>query len=263
MFRMLKLKPPHGWNAVAWELGIVAVGVLVALGAQQLADNLNSRAQARKATAAMRAELADHYAFSVEWRVTTPCLIAQIDRLQDRLIRSGDRLDPAPVFNEPGIPAFVLRIPTKDYDSSAWHAAIADGVTAYLAPDQRTELSQHYQQAAGMAELTTRNGTSSEQVFSLSRAIPLDPAVRFSLMQSLDELRGRVHYMDLVSGQLIDHITRLDMVPEPGVAAHLLETSGTRLFCAQHGLPMRSLRDADKAIPYQYSPLDPGRAERK
>ena len=23
MFRLLRLKPPHGWNAVGWELGIV------------------------------------------------------------------------------------------------------------------------------------------------------------------------------------------------------------------------------------------------
>ena len=30
MFRMLKLKPPHGWNAVGWELVIVVVGVLLA-----------------------------------------------------------------------------------------------------------------------------------------------------------------------------------------------------------------------------------------
>ena len=31
MFRLLKLKPPHGWNAVGWELGIVTLGVVIAL----------------------------------------------------------------------------------------------------------------------------------------------------------------------------------------------------------------------------------------
>ena len=36
MFRLLRLKPPHGWNAVAWELGIVTLGVLISLGAQQV-----------------------------------------------------------------------------------------------------------------------------------------------------------------------------------------------------------------------------------
>ena len=32
MFRMLRLKPPNGWHAVGWELLIVTLGVLVALG---------------------------------------------------------------------------------------------------------------------------------------------------------------------------------------------------------------------------------------
>src|SRR4051812_5611318 len=36
MFRLLKFKPPRGWSAVAWELGIVTLGVLIALAAQQL-----------------------------------------------------------------------------------------------------------------------------------------------------------------------------------------------------------------------------------
>ena len=37
MFRLLKLKPPHGWSAVAWELAIITLGVRIALAAQQLA----------------------------------------------------------------------------------------------------------------------------------------------------------------------------------------------------------------------------------
>jgi hypothetical protein len=43
MFRLIRLKPPHGWNAVAWELGIVTLGVLVALAARrEVTDELNS-----------------------------------------------------------------------------------------------------------------------------------------------------------------------------------------------------------------------------
>ena len=41
MFRLLKLQPPHGWRAVMWELAIVTIGVVVALGAQQWAENFS------------------------------------------------------------------------------------------------------------------------------------------------------------------------------------------------------------------------------
>lgn len=252
---MLKLKPPHGWNAVAWELAIVTIGVILALAAQQWADNLNAHSQARNATAAIKAEVGDHYASAVEWRMVTPCLMAQIDRLQSRIMNSGGRLEPAPVYSEPAFPKFVLRLPSKEYDSSAWQAAISDGVTPYLAPQLRTELSEHYQQVTAMVQMTQRNGISYGSLFALSRPMPLDPSARLTLTQLLDDLRGRVMYMDLSSGQLIDHIMRANMVPDAKVTNEAVRLSGTRLFCAAQHLPMRDLREAEQPIPYKYSPM--------
>lgn len=56
MFRMLKLKPPHGWNAVVWELAIVTAGVLLALGAQEFAQAIHSRSEVRETRDALDAE---------------------------------------------------------------------------------------------------------------------------------------------------------------------------------------------------------------
>ncbi len=254
MFRLIRLKPPHGWNAVAWELAIVTIGVILALAAQQWAENLSWRSKTKTARAAIRTELGDHYASSVEWRVVTPCLMAQLDRLEGRLMKSGDRLDPAPVYSEPAFPKFVLRIPSKEYDSSAWQAAIADGVTAHFQPELRTELSEHYQQVSVLVNMTQRNGISYGNVLSLSRPIPLNPSVRLSLSQLLDELRGRVMYMDLTSGQLIEHVNRAGMVPDESLTRDAVRLSGTRLFCAAQHLPLRSMKEAKKPIPYKYSP---------
>jgi hypothetical protein len=254
MFRLMRLKPPHGWNAVAWELAIVTLGVIIALAAQQWAENMSWRSATKAATAAIRSEVGDHYAASVEWRVVEPCLIAQLDRLESRLENSGATLDPAPVYSEPAFPRFVLRIPSKEYDSSAWDAAISDGVTAHLDPKLRTELSQHYQQVSVLVQMTQRNGISYGNILSLSRPMPLDPGVRLTLSQLLDELRGRVMYMDLTSGQLMDHIDRVGMVPDRSVTLEAVRLSGTRLFCADQHLPMRSLKDAQTPVPYKYSP---------
>lgn len=255
MFRMLRLKPPHGWNAVAWELAIVTVGVIIALAAQEWAERISWRSSTKTATAAIRSEVGDHYASAVEWRVVMPCLIRQLDILEDRLMKGGDRLDPAPVYSEPAFPKFVLRIPSKEYDSSAWEAAIADGVTAHLDPDLRKELSEHYQQVSVLVNMTQRNGISYGNVLTLSRPMPLDASARLSLMQLLDELRGRVMYMDLTSGQLIDHIRRAKMVPDESVPVDAVRLSGTRLFCADKNFPMRSLKAAETPVPYRYSPL--------
>jgi hypothetical protein len=40
-------KPLHGWRAFAGEVGIIVIGVLIALSAEQFAEYLHNRAQVR------------------------------------------------------------------------------------------------------------------------------------------------------------------------------------------------------------------------
>lgn len=256
MFRMLRLKPPNGWNAVGWELAIVTVGVLVALGAQQLANDWNAKRNARAAIAAIRTEVGDDYASSVEWRVVQPCILAQIDRLQLRLTNSGNRLEPAPVYSEPGYKSYVLRMPSKGYVSSAWNAAVADGVISRLPPGLRRNLSWHYAQTEALRDMTDRNESDSARIFSLSRPMPLDPSVRFGLMRSLDELRGRVQFMGLVSGQVLNFVVEAGMVPDDSELRDIMERSGTHQFCVRERLPLRSTKEARMPVPFRYSPKD-------
>ena len=57
MFRLLRLNPPNGWHAVAWELLIVTLGVLVALGAQQLMERARDRRVAEQTRTAVVEEI--------------------------------------------------------------------------------------------------------------------------------------------------------------------------------------------------------------
>lgn len=249
MFRMLKLEPPNGWRAVAWELGIVTLGVLIALAVQQWAEQRSWRSKARDATAAFRNEVGDHYKWAVEWRVVEPCIVAQLDRLQQRLLASGATLDPAPVHSDRSFKNYVIRIPSKDFDTSSWQSAISDGVSSHLDPALRQELDAHYVEVRSMINLTARNDVDYQRLLSLSRPLPLDPMVRFSLLQTLDELRGRTGFMALQSGQMIEHIVRVGMVPPAAEIRASVTRFGTYQFCRAQGLPMRSLAEAMKAAP--------------
>lgn len=51
-------KPLHGWRQFAGEVGIIVIGVLIALGAQQVAENRQGRSRALASVAAVKAELA-------------------------------------------------------------------------------------------------------------------------------------------------------------------------------------------------------------
>jgi hypothetical protein len=82
MSAQLKLKPPHGWNAVVWDLAIVALGVLIALAAQQLVDGIHERNEVFELVGALRSELADDRARWEHIRASDPCTVLRLDALQ-------------------------------------------------------------------------------------------------------------------------------------------------------------------------------------
>jgi len=240
----MRLQPLHGWNAVAWEIVVVMLGVLLALAAQQWIDDWTWRARAADSTARIKKELETHYTWSVEWRMTKPCIVAQIDRLGQRIIRSGDHLEPAPVYSEPGLADYVLRLPSKTYDTGAWTTAISDGVVPHLKSTDRLEMSFHYAVLRAIIDRTALNDADYQRLFSLSRPMPLDASVRFELLLRLDEMRGRAELMDLEAAELIGHITNLRAAPSPAEARKRIASFGTYRFCRAHGLPMKSFEQA-------------------
>jgi hypothetical protein len=82
MFRQLKLRPPHGWNAVAWELAIVTLGVLIALAAQQFVDGIHQRNEVAQLVGALRSELADNRARWEHVRASDPCTLQRLNALE-------------------------------------------------------------------------------------------------------------------------------------------------------------------------------------
>jgi hypothetical protein len=82
VFRLLKLKPPHGWAAVAWELAIVTLGVLIALGAQQIVEDIHWRSEMREFRRAVRAEISWDLATYSYRSGQNRCAAARLDELQ-------------------------------------------------------------------------------------------------------------------------------------------------------------------------------------
>lgn len=248
MFRLLKLKPPHGWNAVAWELAIVTLGVIIALAGQQWAEGLSWKGEVRATRSALRAELGEHYGWAIEYRVTYPCVLAQVARLKDRVLASGSTIDPAPLFEEDGA-HYVLRLPAKDYPTDAWDAAVGDGTIRSFDPALRRTLAGHYVQVSQMREIILENNATEPSLVALTHPLPLDPSVRYAIVKDLERLRGRLEYLDLLNGQLIENIQKVGMLPPPDPAIAATRRYGTYQFCKAHGMPLRPFKDAMVAVP--------------
>lgn len=75
-------KPLHGWREFAGEVGIIVIGVLIALGAEQAVQKLHERGQVDELERALRSELADYRARWEDMRAQDACESNRLDALE-------------------------------------------------------------------------------------------------------------------------------------------------------------------------------------
>lgn len=98
MFRLLRVKPPNGWNAVGWELLIVAAGVLLALGAQQAVESVNQRREAAQTRETLTNEIKETLAILELRRAAQPCIdrrLKEVRAIVDEWGRTGSFRTPS------------------------------------------------------------------------------------------------------------------------------------------------------------------------
>ena len=76
------LKPRDGWRTFAGEVGVVVLGVLLALGAQQLAETVNERREAAETRATLTGEIKESLAVLALRRAAQPCIDRRLKELR-------------------------------------------------------------------------------------------------------------------------------------------------------------------------------------
>ena len=105
-------KPLHGWREFAGEVGIIVIGVLIALAAEQLIEAIHSRSEVAQFRSAVDVELADDLA-AYRYRVQQePCVKRRIGELREWLDadRAGKPIVPAGEIGRPSLYAFLTSV---------------------------------------------------------------------------------------------------------------------------------------------------------
>jgi hypothetical protein len=98
------------------------------------------------------------------------------------------------------------------------------------------------------------NDETEKGLSALAHHLPLDPIVRYSIIKELEQVSGRLEYLYLLNGQLIDYLQKASMLPPAEEARSVTERYGTYRFCKARALPMRSFEEAMEAVPSDRSP---------
>ncbi len=128
------LKPLHGWRAFTGEVGVIVLGVLIALGAQQLVDTFRQRSEVEQLRGALNAELSDDRARWESIRSSDECAERRLKVLEHWLETA-----PANARLKNAYPIFLWNTHT-----SAWDSAKSSPAGQLLGLDERLTYASLY-----------------------------------------------------------------------------------------------------------------------
>ena len=182
MFRLLKLKPPNGWPAVAWELAIVTLGVLFALGAEQLVQNAHQRREARDADFAIRGELEQNMAkLRSRWEMRQ-CVETRLNELQALIDAAGDG-------GSIQTPGWVGRPPFWTMQMARWQASSQAGRAANLPAGDLALYGSMYSYMANVSAAMVEEQELWAKLRSLEALRRLTPEAAIQLTQAAHQAR--------------------------------------------------------------------------
>ena len=211
-------KPLHGWRELAGEVGIIVLGVLIALGAEQLIENWHWKQRVREAEASMTKELGeDDGAQAGARRAISPCIERRLDAAEQALIAERDR----------GVPFVAPKLPTppfRTWDSNAWHAAVSSDATSHMATDRMYAWSAPYSLTGDMDQASMREFNDWAELSRIG-SLPAHPseAERERMFNAIAHARQDNVFLSWISGIFLAFLKPLDIeVPEAAKRKELL-----------------------------------------
>lgn len=218
-------KPLHGWRAFVGEVGIIVVGVLIALGAEQLVEAAHRKHEAADADNGIRSELGFNLG-RLESRTTIhSCVDRRIAEIQALLDRAADKRQIA-------TPSWIGRPQYWAFASSQWQAESQAGRAALVDPRRLSAYAVMYARMQDLGDEMTLEQTDWAKLRTLEHVRRLDPAEAFELNTTLQDARYRDWRLALVTSQL------LSMANSLGVRATHNSTPASASVC----LPITTTR---------------------
>jgi type II secretory pathway pseudopilin PulG len=176
-------KPLHGWREFAGEVGIIVLGVLIAIGVEQIAATVHDRLSERQARQAIYAEIKQNLSYMKARMATQGCVERRLDEIGSLLATAGDGpLTPQPRWV--GQPAIWWNLDGR------WQAATASGRASLFGSDEQSRLAGIYVVTKQFVDAEEREQDAWAQLRGLeSWTGPLGPAGRVHFMSALQAAR--------------------------------------------------------------------------
>lgn len=210
-------KPLHGWREFAGEVGIIVLGVLIALAAENLLEDLHWHRQIEQANDAFKAELTAAALAAYERQIVQQCLMQRLKAIADKLNEPGqqwtgmrDHLSGAEKYYRNVLPV-VYRAPFRPIISDAWQNAIDNGTINHLSAKRAGALESAYDVVREFRARENEEGVAESRLAPLATDRTLDANARIQMVQTIGDL-DRINNTLLGGGE-----TLLDAIRSAGL----------------------------------------------
>lgn len=216
----MRLRPPkplHGWRAFAGEVGVIVLGVLLALIAQQAVEDWQWRQRTRDARIGLAREAGMMTSQLYERLIVQQCLLARLHFLANRLQASGSDWNGIPEkfggsqrFFANTLPV-TYRPPRRDLVDSIWVNTQDDGTLAHFPQDEAERIAAIYANARNIQALFDQEQQMSALLGPLATNLKFDPGDRMRMMQAvygLDRLNSSVLF---AARNMMNDVGELDL----------------------------------------------------
>jgi len=207
--------PLHGWRAFVGEIAVIVIGVLIALGAQSLAERWRWSGEVKIANDGFREELGTGAGMAYERLIIQPCLQGRIRELSSILAQSNGAWKASPMavksehyFN---VMPVAYRGPTRLLPTDSWKNAIANGTLNHLPSDRVRELSSLYGQISQFSDLHSEEAKAAASLTPLAFDRLLDPGSQTNMLASLAEADRINGLMAIQAHQIIETVRALGL----------------------------------------------------
>lgn len=219
-------KPLHGWRAFAGEVGVIVLGVLIALAAQQAAEEFHQRSEARSARESIQNELATYMSRAGSRWSMRDCVARRLDEIQALL-------DSAGADGSIKTPNWVGRPQIWTLLTVRWDAESHSGRAALLPAAELADYGTMYDWMRNTYDSMLVEQGDWARLRTLEHMQKLTPEMIFELNNVLQDARYRAWRVNGQIEQLRDLAKQANLPTLPN------EIVGTRAAC----LPMTMPRD--------------------
>lgn len=213
-------KPIHGWKQFFNEVAVIAVGIAIALGGEEIVSHWNEERSASKAFEAIKDEIGINLGRMQARALTADCIDRRLDEVAAYIERPEGRKRPS----------WVGRPQIWAMQSSAVSAARSYGSLTVLPREEQMAISTIYGTMDQFADVEKDEQWSWAELRSITEDRDLTDSDKASLRQAIQRARYAAWLLRTTAQQAIDEAKAIHVTPD-------VNSDGSRSVCVPMTTP--------------------------